>query len=96
MKPAVFLSRGDVYERFGAVSSLMSIRGLGMFVAERVVTLPVDPECWLEYEDMALPGRLGATSVASGASSSESEEESAVDCRSALLRAWFGRLDLDG
>jgi hypothetical protein len=44
---------------------------------------------------MALPGRFGATSVASGASSSESEEESTANCRGALLRACVAMFDLD-
>ena len=57
---------------------MRGLLGVWWDVVERVVTLPVDREWILEYEDMALPGLLGPMRVARGASSSESESDCTV------------------
>ena len=62
MKPSVLRAFDVVGGDF--VSSLMSMRGLGMLI-ERVLPL---------LDERALPGRRGAISVARGASSESSSE----------------------
>ena len=90
-------SAGTVNDRLGLgpISSLMSMRGLGG-IPGREETFPEERAYVLEWEDIPLPGRLGPTRVARGASSSESESESAWENVELPCPIWEAALPLKG